>query len=726
MRKLLVSALVLAMVTSFAGMAFAASTTRLHVFSDVTNEQQAYYLNFLGSLGYFRGDTGPGGPARPNDTLTRAEFAVVVVRMLGKEGLATMMAGFTPPFSDAATIPGWAVGAINVLVNLDILRGNPDGTLRPNDSVTGAEAIAMLTRALQNDKAVSGVWPMNYLTWAYENGLIDPLADITSWKFIAPIGPITRAQMAFLTYNALWIERGWNPAATPAPDFTLPSLIDSIAARGIVEGYDLANSKVTIDGFAVDLASVVTLYGGANLDAFLYRAVMVAFDTTDKVVWLGTDPGAVVTGVFEAWVEDTTTTPSKWYIELTDGRKVQFVPDTGGTGTTKFRVNGGALLTYKGADPGGVEDLDVANASLTIVLDDSNVATYVTVFKEDFAVCYVTGKTTETDPATPLLGTVTLAGDVPGTLNVTTATKFTGAVASFADLKAGDLVYVASVGMARSDAYAIDTVKNSRQGIIDEVWTGYPSGTVTVEFKTGSPVVLSGVGGATYYGDTVSNANKDQEWVFWLDRAGKAVLGNRVAGAVAQYPLVKIIGYEDRTKDRITVQDYTGATFTFTVGSGDWTSPDAGTCEVFDSTYIGLAGELRIAGRAEAESKTSGSDIAIGDVIGWTPITTTNYWGIWEIYAVNTATGELTIGNSGSYYYFKNPQALVYEFAYGSPYEKCGARVGMAGLKVGDILSVFKFDPTGAAVEELYLLLKFVDRDKDGDIWNNVEPYVAP
>ncbi len=722
MRKLAL-ALALTIALAAAARAMAETSVRTNVCSDVPNAEQAFYLNFLGSLGYFRGDTGPGGPARPGDTITRAEYAVVVVRMLGKEGLANLLVGFTPPFADAAAIPSWALGAVNALVNLDVLRGGTDGLLRPNSPVTGAEAVAMLTRALQNDKAVTGVWPMNYLAWAFDNGLIDPLADVTSWKLVMADVPITRAQMAFLTYNALFIPRAWNPNLKP-PDFTLPSLAAAFADTDILTSHSLATSKATFAGYEdlVDLAPVVTLYGGATLDAFLYRSVRLAF-RDGRVVWLGADPGAVVIGVFKAWLRDQAT--GKWYIVLSDDRKVEFVPQTGGT--TRFRVNGGEPLTY--GPGGGVQELDLAGASLTIVLDNRNVATYVTAFKEDLAVCYVNGSPVPDTVATDdVVGRLNLAGDRTATgLVVTTSTILTGAATGFAGLADGDLVYVASVGMAGTEAYAIDVVKVTRRGVIDEVTTTYPGETRTVEFTSGSPVVLAGPGGAGYWGDPVSNANKDEEWTFRLDRSGKARLGQRVAGPLPQYPLVKIVGWQDRTKDRITVEDHAGNTFTLNVGKGSWVGSSVHECYIFSRDDIGTAGELLVAGSAEARNKTSGSDIEVGDVIGFRPFTLSDdrRWPpsafVFEIYHINTATGEMTLGSGRYFQYLVNPRPLVYRFTYDEEYVGDGwlwplaDLVGLGGLKAGDTVGAVLFDPTGPAPELYYLFLLFWDNDSPPD-----------
>jgi hypothetical protein len=722
MRKILVSALVLCMVVGVAGTAFAA-TTRTSVFSDVTDAEQAYYLDFLGSLGIFRGDTGPGGPARPNDTLTRAEFAVVVIRMLGMEGLANALSTFTPPFADAADVPPWALGAFNVLINLDIIRGDDKGLLRPNDPVLGAEALAMLTRALQNDDGATGVWPINYMIWAYTCGLLEDEPDMTSWKFVMANVPVTRAQMAMMTYNALFIGRGYDPETET---YVLDPLCKDFWRAGlIVTAFDLEDAKVTLsDGIYTeeyDLADVVTLWGADSFDALMYRAVdLWKTDATalGDVVWVGTTAGDVIEGVFFEFVAEGADNvdanedgdKDDYFVRLTD-ENGQLVPITA---ATVFVINGGATeYTYGGAD-----DIAVAmygGADLTMVLDDEGFATYVTVFQQE--VCGYIAGTPDEDEEGNVVGWIDVqregGADLLDDLVVTGNTLFEG-VDGFGDLEDEDIVYVALLDGTGPELYSIEVVRESVTGVIDDVVISEPSGVWTVEFKDGGSLELAGAYGSEYYWGEDPQGGQDEEWTFALDRDGKGRFGERVAGALAEYPMVKITGYQERLgKDRIIGMDYAGNSFTFTI-------PTAYEVN-FSATDIGRVVELTLADYLYAEENDG---VDIGDVHDHSFFDVDGtFWGAWEIYTIDTATGELTVGRNGNYEYFTNLQALVFLFDYTDGPAKVGDYVGMAGLTVGDYIYLVEFDPFGTAEADFYLLQKFWDADEDGEVYDDAEPY---
>jgi hypothetical protein len=260
------------------------------VFSDVTSADKAFYFDFLGSLGVFNGDAGPGGPARPEALLTRAEFAAVVVRLLEAEGEAAALADRELAFADAAEIPEWARGVVAYCAGRGILRGSPgaDGRvcLRPRAPVQGAEAIAMLIRALGNDEDLTGQWPGNYLVRAYEVGLIKE--EPAGWRTIELLSQITRAQMALLAYNAFFVGRGYSPAAAGETDrFGLPPLAAGRTGYGQVVALDAAARRVEFaDGKALELAPRVTVVGSPSFEGLLGRVVFYARGREGQVVYL--------------------------------------------------------------------------------------------------------------------------------------------------------------------------------------------------------------------------------------------------------------------------------------------------------------------------------------------------------------------------------------------------------------------------------------------------------
>ncbi|THF76736.1 S-layer homology domain-containing protein [Cohnella fermenti] len=79
------------------------------------------------------------------ESITREELAVVIARLLYVEN--TDLSGLSV-FVDSDQIASWSAPAVAWLVEKQLLKGYPDGTFRPKQSLTRAEAVTVLTRAL--------------------------------------------------------------------------------------------------------------------------------------------------------------------------------------------------------------------------------------------------------------------------------------------------------------------------------------------------------------------------------------------------------------------------------------------------------------------------------------------------------------------------------------------------------------------------------------------------
>lgn len=84
-----------------------------------------------------------------NENASRAWVAQLMVRMMDKNTEAEQSAGETAGWSDAADIPDWALGSVNVAARYKLVTGYPDNTFRPNGSITRAELVTMLSRSEQ-------------------------------------------------------------------------------------------------------------------------------------------------------------------------------------------------------------------------------------------------------------------------------------------------------------------------------------------------------------------------------------------------------------------------------------------------------------------------------------------------------------------------------------------------------------------------------------------------
>jgi uncharacterized repeat protein (TIGR02543 family) len=83
----------------------------------------------------------PDGTFKPNAKITRAEFAVIASRLSSAESTGKSN------FADVSD-SHWAAVEVALIENLGWVSGYPDGTFRPEDSITRAEAITMLNRIL--------------------------------------------------------------------------------------------------------------------------------------------------------------------------------------------------------------------------------------------------------------------------------------------------------------------------------------------------------------------------------------------------------------------------------------------------------------------------------------------------------------------------------------------------------------------------------------------------
>src|SRR5690606_10172241 len=100
----------------------------------------AQYLANVQQLGLMNGY--PDGTFRPDQPVTRAEFANAVVRLLdGKRG------------EHAYTVHDieghWAYGSMRSMLEKGAMKGYPDGTFRPNAALTRAEAVSALNRMFE-------------------------------------------------------------------------------------------------------------------------------------------------------------------------------------------------------------------------------------------------------------------------------------------------------------------------------------------------------------------------------------------------------------------------------------------------------------------------------------------------------------------------------------------------------------------------------------------------
>jgi len=161
-------------------------------FDDVSDDANyAEAVITLSTLGLFKGDD--KGNFNPDKTITRAEFATVVVRTMGMGDPGPTATVFTD-------VPAthWASGYVQAATNMGILAGYGDGTFGPDDPVTYEQAIKMIVAALGYTPEAEnrGGYPTGYMMIAAREGITEGANGKVGEQ--AP-----RATVAQLLYNAL-------------------------------------------------------------------------------------------------------------------------------------------------------------------------------------------------------------------------------------------------------------------------------------------------------------------------------------------------------------------------------------------------------------------------------------------------------------------------------------------------------------------------------------------
>ncbi len=127
------------------------------VFSDMGGHWSAQYVERLYNEGIISGEpSGSGYVYRPDSSITRGEFAVVVSKYLNLDVNAFAEAGF----DDMYSVPDWQKPYVNAVYALGIISGKQSGdllTFSGNDSLTRAEAITILGRIADVGKTFPSV-----------------------------------------------------------------------------------------------------------------------------------------------------------------------------------------------------------------------------------------------------------------------------------------------------------------------------------------------------------------------------------------------------------------------------------------------------------------------------------------------------------------------------------------------------------------------------------------
>ena len=137
---------------------------------------------------------GSDGNVKPDEQITRGEVATLLFRLLTEESRET----FWCKRNDFSDVPGTHAlnTAISTIANAGIINGYPDGTFRPDNTITRAEFASILSKFVEvtgeevSFSDVSGHWAESVIADIAAAGWINGYEDGT----FRPDGLITRAE----------------------------------------------------------------------------------------------------------------------------------------------------------------------------------------------------------------------------------------------------------------------------------------------------------------------------------------------------------------------------------------------------------------------------------------------------------------------------------------------------------------------------------------------------
>ena len=289
MKKVLSIVLSIAMVVCLAPtMAFAATTNAAQsnaAYSDIEGTACEGAVNVLSALKVVDGFT--DGTYKPEQTVTRAQMAKLIVTALGVADYATAK---TSKYTDmgAAT---WAIPYVEYASNLNIVNGVGNNKFNPNGLVTYEQAATMIVRALgytDQCKEMNGTWPAVYIQKAMALNIFEDVVN-------GGANGANRGDVAIMLYNALDIAQVYadGDGATQAKSGNNDTTYNGKGIKGVtMMGTLNKNGKSaygTITSTQVDNAKL-------NIRSYLGAAGKYTADKNGDILALGDIKSTFITG----------------------------------------------------------------------------------------------------------------------------------------------------------------------------------------------------------------------------------------------------------------------------------------------------------------------------------------------------------------------------------------------------------------------------------------------
>lgn len=246
-------------------------------FTDIAGYWAEQYVSALAQRQIIGGF--PDNTFKPNHPITRAQFAAIAVRAFN------LPMGGSGAFVD---VPNnyWAAAAIRAVSNASLVTGFPDGTFRPEERITRAQALVVLTKALGNrttpnpaaleryvDRQAVPEWALDSMARAANAGII---VNFPNANLIDPNRVATRGEVTALIYQTLFrlgtqglppltigtLPAGGEPTPAPQPTLTIDAIQLNIDPRQTLSAGD--ELVVTASGTPQASANFVLVNANQN------------------------------------------------------------------------------------------------------------------------------------------------------------------------------------------------------------------------------------------------------------------------------------------------------------------------------------------------------------------------------------------------------------------------------------------------------------------------------
>jgi hypothetical protein len=614
---------------AFAGTSFAAAgDIAAPAFSDIAGHERAGDLTLMATLGIMHGDKGIGGPVRPDDSITRAEFCKMIVAGLGRSSTAAGLAGLQPTFKDQ--VPSWAWGWVNAAFFMGLVKGDDTGTFRANDPISYAEVLTVLVRSVRGHEAQlpAGLWPYNVLFHAVDEGF-NGTVDIGFPRLPATRGDVAAMIYAMMNINRLDKDGKQEPGTAMLSGRVYKGIVTAAGAAGLTITQADASSKA-FTGMA-DPVYIVGASDYAGLRGLNVLVVTKAAAAPEKPMFIQVmEAAGAYKGSFSARV-DTNNDGNNDSLKFADG--------------TVIAWNAADIVTLNQADSTSSVDGLLAGDACTVFTNAAGKATSVLAFRYNVTEAAVTAfapiSQTNEEPD------ITVGGV---SYNLPVGAAITGAVTGANNVAVNDVVKIATKGAAAYHAtnapvIAVSVARNVVQGSVSASRTVYGA-TVAhyvtiggVEYKMASGITAPAMGttvkyalnhagelfysisitaetpfarvtGYTVYGDgtvmaTVSTAGVSRTYaVANTDLGGGVTLRGHVQAAAqaAGFAWIKVNPLTNTIVDFVevtgwgtakTIVSNSGGNITLLEGASTYTfipAADGIACYKADGTYVATAG----------------------------------------------------------------------------------------------------------------------------------------